>query len=665
MRLLILLASVLLLGIEIEADAELDLLKKARILYNEAKFAEAIDVYQEIIRNNPQDIEPYLNLICLYKDLAEYERAIELINQAMEHFDDVRLELFLGRILCLDGKSKQAILHMERLLSSGAKGYYLLLYLGFCHEDIGEFAEAESCYLNTIKLNPDSTLAYFRLGGIYYQNQRYGEAAEVYQKILSLDPSIPGVRMRLAECFLKQGEFEHAYKEYARCIAISPGDKYIQRRLEEVKSRLGESFFRQKESLVSWRRRKRSIQVKASPFAEMAPQVRIGVAKIKNSFEFKCGGSFEIVDKQSGELLYKGNKETVYRLTVNRKSANFELKDAKGKHLLEYPGRSLLIRNESKNSTITIFDLSYGRGNFWAGWHDWQYRGVIEVVPQGDIVHLINLVNLEEYLYGVLPSEMPADWPDQALRAQAIAARTWAIRNKTRHHTEGFNFCNTVHCQVYKGAQAEKSSTNEAVDSTSGMILVSDGKPIDIFYSNNCGGCTREGIMDTFLDPEFHFLPSPLELENWLMGRPQAFCNLKKERAANFRWTRCYERRKLQAMLARFDIDVGEILGVVPQRRAGSGHLISIEIRGTKRRYLLKGENNIRKVLGNLLSSAFKIEIKFSQQHLAEEFIFYGGGFGHARGLCQSGAKGMALKGYDYIMILNHYYPDAEIERIY
>ncbi|MFC1592385.1 SpoIID/LytB domain-containing protein, partial [Candidatus Omnitrophota bacterium] len=364
--------------------------------------------------------------------------------------------------------------------------------------------------------------------------------------------------------------------------------------------------------------------------------------------------------------LFRGEKESIYSLTLAGGTENkisVQLKGPQGDILLDNLNSRFLIKNVSQNRVILIFDVPMGSGNFWAGQQDNQYRGVIEVVPENGNFQLINLINLEEYLYGVLPSEMPAKWPRQALNTQAIAARTWAMSNLSRHKQEGFNFCSTVHCQVYKGVSTETATTNQAVDDTAGQILASASRSIDIFYSTNCGGYTRDGVADAVYADYAFFSPSGLD--DWLRGRPEAFCNLKEEKGANFRWSRLYKREELEAILRKNGIDVGSVISIIPDKREASGHLASVKIKGQDNTIAIEREYKIRKILGNLRSSAFKIDVKYNQSNLPEEFIFYGGGFGHARGLCQTGVKGMALKGLGYNDILRHYYPDAQVEKIY
>ncbi|MFC1658023.1 SpoIID/LytB domain-containing protein [Candidatus Omnitrophota bacterium] len=662
MRLLILSVSILLLGVSPGISSDLDSYRQAASFYNQAKFSEAVNLYKDIIKADPKQRQAYLNLACLYKDLAEYEQAIDVIKKLPEFIRDIRAVELLARLYYLKGEPKQAISYLSQALSFTQADSRALFYLGLCNEDIGQLREAEEFYSQAVELNPDNVLAYLKLGDIYYQGKRLKQATQAYEKVISLDPSITEVRSKLADCFGGLGQFQDAYEQYAKYVAIHPEDALAKKNLQKIKEKLGEGFFKRKDELALLRRSRASIRVKPSKVSEQAPPVRVGIAKIGWSIEFKTGSPFEIIDAQSSKVLASGKGESMYSLIFS-KGGKVKLRDQAGEITRLSLEKKFLIKNQSANAVISVFDLPVGAGTFWAGWRDQQYRGIIEVLPESDGFWLINLVNLEEYLYGVLPSEMPSNWPSEALCAQAIAARTWAIKNKSRHAREGFNFCSTVHCQVYKGAGAENSLTSQAVDATAGLVVTYNNQPMEIFYSNNCGGCTQSGVVDA-QEKDFAFPLSPFELDSWLLQRPEAFCNLKNERSANFRWVRFYKRGQLKAMLSDAGIDIGEPLGVIAQSRTISGHLLSLKIKGSESSQIIEGEYKIRKILGNLFSAAFKIEVKYING-LPQEFIFFGAGFGHGKGLCQTGIKGMALGGYSYHQILGHYYPDAKIERKY
>jgi len=292
---------------------------------------------------------------------------------------------------------------------------------------------------------------------------------------------------------------------------------------------------------------------------------------------------------------------------------------------------------------------------------------------------VINIVNLEEYLYGVVPSEMPAQWSKEALKAQAVAARSEVMAKLGRHKAEGFDFCAEVHCQVYSGVESETFTTNAAVDETRGVIMISDNKPIDAIYSSNCGGHTQENIfgegqrvsylkakVDSLVNQELVFPLSPYAFEEWLKNPPTGIlCDLSQApKSSNFRWVRIYSVNELDALLKNI-ADFGEIKKIIVLKRQSSGHISALKIVGSKQSYILEKELNIRKALGNLRSSMFKIEVKNSAKNSPEQFIFFGGGWGHGVGMCQSGASAMANLGKTYKEILEHYYSDVEFKTIY
>lgn len=667
-----------------------DLFSEAKIFYNQAKFEAAAQIYKELIKRNPADIEIYLNLAYLYKGQAQYNQAIEVLQQAAGFFRDVRIEMLLGRLHYLNGNPEAGLSYLEKLLPYSNAGLeqdskpalellfpddpVLLLYLGLCYEDLGRLDDAQNYYLKTREFTPFTALASSRIGHLYQQKKQYALAAEAYQQLLAFDASIVAVRRQAAEALEKAGNLEQAFQQYARCLAISPQDELIRQSLEKVKAELGEDFEKSRRELVLQRQKRKLARVRPSKFAALSPQVRVGISQAGQAIKFKCASAFKIIDKESQNTLFKGSRDELYALALERHEGrpaekktsdvlSIRLEDSQGNILLDRLKQPFLITT-AENAVICLFDILIGEGDYWAGWSDQQYRGVIEVIPARDGFRLVNLLNLEEYLYGVLPAEMPSDWPKEALRTQAIAARTWAIKNLNRHRQEGFNLCNTVHCQAYRGASAETPRTNQAVDDTAGLIIALNEEPAEVFYSSNCGGITRNGVADNdSLGVQFPF--SPLALEEWLIRQPEAFCNLEGGRSAGFRWMRFYKRSDLQSLLAQSGIELGELRAIIPWQREASGHLASLKLQGDKKERLIEGENNIRRMLGNLRSSRFIVELKYDSENQPEEFIFYGGGFGHARGICQVGVKGMSLKGHDHRQIIEHYYPGAQIKKIY
>jgi stage II sporulation protein D len=262
------------------------------------------------------------------------------------------------------------------------------------------------------------------------------------------------------------------------------------------------------------------------------------------------------------------------------------------------------------------------------------------------------------------------------LEAQAIAARTYALAHIKQYDARGFDLLPTVASQVYSGVGIEKLSSNTAVDATRGKILTYNSKPISAFYSGNNGGFSASseeiwGIAVPYLQavPD-KMLPSrneamgPEELAEWLTSRPETFSsNPQYSGKSQYRWTLWVSRQEIENRLKRGQ-KLGMITSIALTGRSSSGVVSKVLIKGTAGEYTLSSDS-IRSKLGGLRSNMFIIEPKLGSDGQPESFIFYGGGWGHGVGLCQSGAAGMAAGGYKSEEILSHYYPGTELTVLY
>ncbi|MDD5347890.1 MAG: SpoIID/LytB domain-containing protein, partial [Candidatus Omnitrophica bacterium] len=339
---------------------------------------------------------------------------------------------------------------------------------------------------------------------------------------------------------------------------------------------------------------------------------------------------------------------------------------------------AVVIAPARPHGCITVFEVPFGQNDFWENIEDRSYRGTIEISVVDQKLSVINVIGLEEYLYGVVRAEMPATWPLEALKAQAVAARSETMAKLGRHRKEGFDLCANVHCQVYAGVGKETRASNLAVDQTRGQVLQYDGRPVDAVYSSNCGGHTQENVFSKRGVAYFKGTPdmpeagapgfplSPLQLEQWLKAPgPGIYCDLASSgRSSNFRWVRLYSAQELRSMVSQI-LDIGAIRSLKVARRNPSGHIAALAIIGEKGELILEQELKIRSVLGNLRSSMFKVEVRYGKGGKAEQFVFYGGGWGHGVGMCQAGCRGMALAGKEYSQILGHYYASTQMKKLY
>jgi SpoIID/LytB domain protein len=303
----------------------------------------------------------------------------------------------------------------------------------------------------------------------------------------------------------------------------------------------------------------------------------------------------------------------------------------------------------------------------------------VKIGPDGLLV-VINRLNIEKYLYGVVPAEIGTNAPFEALKAQAVAARTEALAKLGRHESEGFDLCSEVHCQVYGGASRESVPTNKAVDETAGEVITYEGSLASTLYHACCGGYTEDnsnvysGAQVPYLvgvpcfpegaNKEFTFpLDSEEAFTKWVSTQPQAYCSHAK---SVFRWEKVYTKTQLENLISK-KYNIGSLLDIKLGPRGKSGRLKWIEVVGTNGTYRVERELQIRNLFGGpfeFRSGAFVIE-KSKTTEGEEVYKFIGAGWGHGVGMCQDGAIGMAREGKDYKEILKHYFRGTEIKKIY
>ncbi len=314
--------------------------------------------------------------------------------------------------------------------------------------------------------------------------------------------------------------------------------------------------------------------------------------------------------------------------------------------------------------------------------------GILEFRVASDTnLLVINELPLEEYLKGVVPVEMPATYPQEALKAQAIVARTYALWawDKGRNFWEPFNLPGDYSAQAYGDLKTHTYATDLAVWTTRGRVVVYRDRPIEALFHSCCGGHTesarlvfghdRPYLRGVFCGPEERYASEPLRLSvrDWIAHPPEE-CYGRPENARtpearkNFRWTVRLDPREVRRRILRYTgVDVGKITAVRALERGVSGRILKLEIVGTRSRVVLEGQYRIRRVLRNppLKSSLFTVELIRSLGGLPTTIVLRGGGSGHGVGLCQIGAAGMAREGHTAAQIVAKYYPGTRILRLY
>ncbi len=289
---------------------------------------------------------------------------------------------------------------------------------------------------------------------------------------------------------------------------------------------------------------------------------------------------------------------------------------------------------------------------------------------------LVQKIKFDDYLAGVLPYEIGPNSPLEALKAQAVIARTWGIFNSDRFNMDKYHLCITTQCQVYKPSKVTNKKVQKAIEATSNLILTYGNQPINAFYHGSNGGVSAtageswqiqdysyfNAIIDgsKSLNKNFKLpITSESDLNNFLDFDKEQFYGSNH---SLFRWNKKISSLEIKEKLIKNKlININEnVLDLNSIERGSSGRVTKLEIQTNKdNKSIVLVKDDIRRVLNFIPSNLFTIN-KLSD----DLWLLRGGGFGHGVGLSQSGAIEMAKLGFSYEQILNHYYRDAKLKKI-
>ena len=297
------------------------------------------------------------------------------------------------------------------------------------------------------------------------------------------------------------------------------------------------------------------------------------------------------------------------------------------------------------------------------------YRGVVEVVRHTAGLTVVNRLLLESYLVGVVSAEMGRRNQSEfeALKAQAVVSRTYALRNLRRRAALGFDLHAGVSDQVYGGSESETPEGREAVGLTRGQVLTFGGRPIDAFYYSTCGGHTADGV-EAFRAASRPYLRSFADVDE----HGQAYCRISPRYRWREEWTgdalRMTLRRTLPTTLGVGADRASEVRDVWVAQRTASGRVGRLGITLPADHLMVEGpvvRQVLRPASGDLLrSAAFTLSASRSGREITR-LVAEGSGAGHGVGMCQWGAVGRSRAGQDYQRILAAYFPGATLQRSY
>jgi stage II sporulation protein D len=301
-------------------------------------------------------------------------------------------------------------------------------------------------------------------------------------------------------------------------------------------------------------------------------------------------------------------------------------------------------------------------------WNGKRYRGELLITATDSGLLVVNRLDMDDYLRGVVPLEIGNRTSAEmaAVEAQAVAARTYAYKHL--NGTRSFDMYATVQDQVYGGVDAEKPLSDSAIASTRDVVVLYNGQPITTPYHSTCGGTTA-GVSEVWYDqPDQPYLRP---VSDKIPGTNNFYC----DPSPRFSWTQSYDAAALKAVMEKYlanytnapKANLGRVTDVREQGRTASGRVAALTVRTENGSYTLRG-NDIRFVLrdpkGTILNSTlFGLSAATSGGEVTS-LTLNGRGYGHGIGMCQWGAIGRARAGQNYRTILETYYPGTTIGRI-
>ena len=350
--------------------------------------------------------------------------------------------------------------------------------------------------------------------------------------------------------------------------------------------------------------------------------VRVAVAQNQAEVSLAVHGQYRIVSPDTAQALQEGHGLSSVAVRASREGLLV------GGSLLPVGG----VRVEpARDATIDV--------------NGQRLRGALEIRRQPDQTLLvINHVELEDYLRGVLSKEAPHDWPMEALKALAIAARTYTLFQRLTNTTNAYDVTGDVMSQVYGGHDAERWRTDRAVAQTTGLVLLDRGQLVPAFYHSTCGGLTEQAsVMGEF------------DLAPLQGGLSCSFCVA----SPFYRWQHHLTMADLAwAVTQSGRPSVWPVTALEIVEYSPTGRIAALRIRGASRSLRLSGYE-FRAMLGfeRIRSTAFAIVPDADGQGVTLQ----GRGWGHGVGLCQWGAAGLAREGLSAVEIVAFYYPTAEL----
>ncbi|MBT7283587.1 MAG: SpoIID/LytB domain-containing protein, partial [Elusimicrobiaceae bacterium] len=483
-------------------------MKSAKKDYFSHKLESSLKKYKQISKDY-LDKDAFLNATFIAWELANPNYAVDIITVALKnHPEDNDVLEFAAETYLLTGNYFLAEKTFSTLVSMHPSTEIYLINLARAQIGLGMKDMAEKNLKKATKGKEHLSLSNYLLGKLYFQQKNYKKAVKYLSKVNKYDNQFLESKKLYADALLKAKKHKEAWDNYQTVASSEHSLKDVKKAITQAGGKI-----EKKEKVIRYVNIKSHTNItRPISFTGSLPTVKIGIgAKIngapivRKSIEFIPSHKFRIFEARTKKLLYTGSGKEKIKLKVYNQQAN--ILNGAGKVLASFRG-SIIVEQSSdiKNSHTTIVKrVTIGHGTTWKHYKDMEYRGNMEFAynaPLNGII-TINHVNIEEYVFGVLHAEMPPQFSQEALKAQAVLARTYGYKHLHKHSRWGYDLCDTQNCQVYGGVKQETEEGIAAVESTIGEILTYKGKAIEAVFSSNCGGFTQSSKDAGWFDHDY------------------------------------------------------------------------------------------------------------------------------------------------------------------
>jgi stage II sporulation protein D len=354
--------------------------------------------------------------------------------------------------------------------------------------------------------------------------------------------------------------------------------------------------------------------------AQSAGYIRVAVLQDVPSLNLKVLGRYEIIDSVTQKAL----------------SGGYNLKTT----VTAYKNEILL--GKITSNTPKLFIKTNEAGIILINGR--RFRGNIELIKKENArLMAVNYIGLEDYIKGILYHEASHYWPMEALQAQAIVSRSYAVYQMHENKLKDYDVTSDIYSQVYGGKASERARTNNAVDATSGEVIAYKNKVVPAYFHAVCGGHTEDASLLWDID-----LP-PLK---------GVSCNFCKD-SPHFNWHYVLTLEEIEQKLLDAGLKISGIKHIAILGKDTSGRITDLNIVSGKKDFKISAKD-FRNIIGpNIIKST-----NFSVNVIKHDAVFEGFGWGHGVGLCQWGAYFMAKQGYTTEQILKYYYPGIDVKTI-